>query len=932
MRARPRARTVGPLDRAAPPPASATRGERQLPAPLSPLIGREPELRALVLALSSARLLTLVGAGGVGKTRLAIEAAARAAEGFEWSAWWIDLAGIADPKMVETALIQALDVRPLPGFGELDAAAAFLRDRRALLVLDNCEHLGREPGRVAAALLRACPSLSILATSRAPLGVQGERRRTVAPLSLGPDSDAVRLFVDRAERLRPIPEGCEAAIAEICRRLDGMPLAIELAAARMTALTPEAIARGIVDSLDLLRCGSAGAPERHRTLRASLDWSHDLLDRQPRVLLRRLGVFAGGATPELACEVCASAGLAQHEVLPALETLVEHSLVQVDERGRHTLLATVRQYALERLEEAGELDALRDRHRDAMVALAERQQLDVLTPRQPLAFAVLDAEASNLAAALERALATDPELALRLCLALGFWYRARARFREADSAYARAIAACDASAATQARARAAWAWIAGAWGDFARANELAEDAAGRAHESGDEVAAAEAGIVLANHRFFTDPHGAVGSLRELAAGATDDYVACRAEALLRGVAWFRQDAGACHAGFDELRARLERLGDRETLAWYWFELGAVLYPLGDHGRAAELLARSIDAAAEAGEPTADRAARAHLALIDVASGDAERGRAELQAIHAQTLLHGGSFALPWIEVLTGVAEAACGRLADARTRLTTLVELDAWGAAHARAWAHVELAEVLRLRGEDEPAAARARRAVELAEALGNPWLAARARMTLGWLAADRGAPKEAEGLHQDALATIVEHRLALELPGALEALASVAAGLGADRDAARILGAAGRARADLGFAAWPSQRVAVGALGDWLGGRLGGEAFAAARDAGAELDRAEVVSWLRRGRGTRGRPAHGWESLTPTELEVVRHAAAGLTNPQIGERMFISRATVKTHLSNVYAKLGVRNRSQLAAMAADALRYGPARRDAAPP
>lgn len=907
-----------------------------LPAQLSLLIGRERDLEAVRVTLSSARLVTLTGAGGVGKTRLAVEAAARCVADFPDGVWWIELADLADSGMVGSTLVQALGVRPLPGLGELDAAVGFLCERRALLAVDNCEHVAGEVARVVEALLRACPWLSVLATSRVPLAIPGEMRWAVPPLSLPSDdgldglagSDAAQLFIDRAwrvDRSRQLNDGDARAIAEICRRLEGMPLALELAAARVAVLPPASIARGLEDSLGLLTSRSRTVA-RHRTLRASLDWSYGLLPADARVLLRRLGVFAGGATLELAQEACAGEGLASEQTLATLETLVEHSLVQVDAQGeavRYRALETVRQYALERLDDSGERELIRDRHRDALLALAERQRREALTPRQPEVFAALDPEAANLAAALDRALETDPDKALRLCLALDFWYRARARFSEADDAYGRAIAASDPSPILQARALAAWAWIVGNWGDFRRANVLAADAAARAEASGDEGAIAGTLLVLANHRFFTDPIAALELLhrcRELADAAGDRYILARTEALLRGVAWFQQDEAACRAGFEELLPRLERLGDRETLAWFWFEQGAVRYPLGEHEEAIELFARAIATAAEIGEPTADRAARAYLALIDVAAGDPERALEDMRAVHAHTLLHGGSFALPWIELLVAQAEAGCDQLEAARERLTTLVELEAWGAAHALAWAYAELAEVLRLLDEDDESARRCDRALDQARRLDNTWLAAKAQLTLGRLAARRSEWAEAGQLHHEALGTIWARRYLLELPSALAALAEVAAGLESHAEAARILGTAERARRELGFVAWPAQRTALATLAGRVADALGRLGFERAFSEGAALDRTDAVAWLRRTRGTRRRPARGWESLTPTELEVVRHAAAGLTNPQIGERLFIARATVKAHLSHVYAKLGVRNRSQLAATAAGRL------------
>jgi DNA-binding CsgD family transcriptional regulator len=315
-------------------------------------------------------------------------------------------------------------------------------------------------------------------------------------------------------------------------------------------------------------------------------------------------------------------------------------------------------------------------------------------------------------------------------------------------------------------------------------------------------------------------------------------------------------------------------------------------------------------AAEVGEATADRAARTYLALLDVAAGRAEDALTTMLAIHAQTLLHGGTFALPWIELLVAQAEAAGDRLHDACTRLEQLVAVDAWGAAHALAWAHAELAEVLRLLGRDDPATAQATLALAHARRLENRWLEAKAQLTRGRIAADGG-------LLHEALAAIHTHRHRLELPAALEALADLAARRERQTDAARLLGAAEQVRRRHGLVAWPAQRAERDGLTARIGVAIGCAALEAALAEGRALTPGEAVAWARRARGERKRPRHGWESLTPTELEVVRQAADGLTNPQIAERLFVARATVKVHLSHIYAKLGVRNRSQLAAQAA---------------
>ena len=297
-----------------------------LPVHLGSLIAREPDLDEVRATLSSVRLLTLTGAGGVGKTRLAVEAASRAVADFPDGVWWIELGALADSGAVASTLIQALGVRPLPGLSELDAAVGFLHARQALLVVDNCEHVVEEVADVTVALLRECPTLSILATSRVPLAIRGETRWAVPPLSLPSgdgmaglsDSGAARLFVDRAGRVDrgwQLNDDSAWAIGEICRKLEGMPLALELAAARVAVLSPEAITRGLDDALGLLTARSHAAEARHESLRASLEWSDGLLSAEARTLLRRLGVFAGGASLALAREVCADAGLAATDVL-----------------------------------------------------------------------------------------------------------------------------------------------------------------------------------------------------------------------------------------------------------------------------------------------------------------------------------------------------------------------------------------------------------------------------------------------------------------------------------------------------------------------------------------------------------------------------------------------------------------------------------------
>jgi predicted ATPase/DNA-binding CsgD family transcriptional regulator len=358
-----------------------------LPRELTSFVGRRAQLADIAEVLQTAPLLTLVGMGGVGKTRLATRAARAAGERYAHGPWLVELASIGDPAGVAAEVARALAIRERPGWSTLDTLRSALRTRQLLLVLDNCEHVLAACAELVALLLQSCPELCILATSRERLGVAGERIYHVPPLALTNTresstrlwtSEAIDLFVDRARAIEPgleLTDRAAATVARICQILEGQPLAIELAAARMTTMGPGEVARRLDAPLALLTHGPRSAPARQQSLRAAIDWSYQLLTEAEQTLLRRLALFRGGFSREAAKTVCADSALPAEEVDDLLDRLVAQSVLvsaRRQETTRFSMLEMVRQYCWGRLEEAGEVTRLRERHRDWCIGLVQR--------------------------------------------------------------------------------------------------------------------------------------------------------------------------------------------------------------------------------------------------------------------------------------------------------------------------------------------------------------------------------------------------------------------------------------------------------------------------------------------------------------------------------------------------------------------------------
>lgn len=429
-------------------PAIVVTPRNNLPVSLTRFIGRDREVTEIIALLATTRLLTLTGTGGCGKTRLTLTVGNRTLAAYPDGVWFAAFATLADPNLVPQAVAAALGVREEGGRPTEEALIEALRDRSLLLIFDNCEHVIAACATLADRLLRTCPNIQILATSREPLRVGGEMTWRVPSLTLPePDhvttatklmeSEAVQLFVDRARSRLPmfdLTDANAAAVTEICRQLNGMPLALELAAGCITALGVSQLATRLDDALRLLTTGERTAAPRHQTLRAALDWSYDLLSADERIVLERLAIFAGGCDLEAAEAVCADAEIAHAEIVPLLAQLVEKSLVQMDERdgrARYWLLETVRQYAHMWLETNGEVARVRQRHADWFLALAVQASPGLNGTAMGTWLERLEIEHDNLRAALRWSLEQEQITAgLQIGASIYLFWYARGYLRE----------------------------------------------------------------------------------------------------------------------------------------------------------------------------------------------------------------------------------------------------------------------------------------------------------------------------------------------------------------------------------------------------------------------------------------------------------------------------------------------------------------------
>jgi predicted ATPase/DNA-binding CsgD family transcriptional regulator/Flp pilus assembly protein TadD len=707
-----------------------------LPAPRSSFVGREREIEEVERELASTRLLTLTGVGGSGKTRLALEVTRDLVEAYPDGVWLVELASLSEEVLVPKAVAEALEVPERPTESLADTLAEVLCNRELLLILDNCEHLLEASSRLVDKLLDSCPHLSILATSREGLGVEGEVRWLVPSLSV-PDPqgtpsseeldayESVRLFVERAKARNPIfslsPKNA-LAVAGICNRLEGIPLAIELAAARVGTLSLEQVSQRLEGSLSLLTRGGRTTEPRHQTLKGTLDWSHELLSEDEKKLFGRLSVFAGGWTLEAAEAVGPGQGVEEEGVVDLLSGLVEKSLVvarESQESGvRYRMLEPVRQYAQEKLEERGEVEDTKHAYAQYFLALAEEAEPELLGPRETHWYNRLEEEHDNIRAVLSWSLeGANPELGLSLAGAIWWFWQRHGHLKEGlrwlDEGLAKGGGA---SAIARAKALEGIGWLAygqadairmkesateglrlsaearlgshhralflellgvAGWqeGDYERATKLAEESVNLSREANDlgvlansliELGTASVWRVGGQEQARSYYEEALATSRELgSASILRSCVNCLGLTYL-----LQRDVERALPFFEEAAALCREAGDKTLLHFLVNNLGWVALLRGDLDRAEALHKESIALARELGGSMGTLVFLEGLACDAGARGETERAARLFGAAEAWGEATGiGSWA-----AMHALAEPY---LVEARSRL----EESAWTAA-----------------------------------------------------------------------------------------------------------------------------------------------------------------------------------------------------------------------------------------------------------
>lgn len=897
-----------------------------LPAQLSSFIGREAEVASVREAILAHRLVSLTGAGGCGKTRLAYEVAALELQldRYDDGVWCVELAPVASGDLVAQAIAAVFGLREEFSRPLLDTLTEQLRDVSALIVVDNCEHLLDGVATAIETLLQRCSGVRVIATSREALGVSGEVVRRVPSLD---ELTAFELFVQRARSARPSFEPSvdeRPAIAEIVSRLDGIPLAVELAAARVRMMSPARIASGIDDRLRLLTGGSRTAMSRQQTLEASVAWSYDLLSPDEQQLARRLSVMHG-FTLEAAEGLAGDDIEDRYRVLDVVTRLVDKSMVQVDPvrpSESYRFLDTVRQFLLRRLAESGEAEAVRVRHLSYFVALSEHAAAGVALRDSATLLAMLESQHDNLESALEFADGSDRrESALRMSTAMALFWELRGHLGRGGRWLGRLLDQADPEPSIH-RARACWAaaHIGLYAGDLETMSARAPEALELAERLDDDWARARALNTLGFATAVTTPHEARPLLErsiELGSASGDQWSVLSSHKMLTVLCWVTGDDVGATDDMESLRVLSARLDADYFSAWYHGLLGLFLARRGDLVDARSHLRRAIELCDGIGEPITGSMARAWLWAIDIAQGEYEASESECTALLQRSHATGGGLAVA--DLLANLGQIAIGR-GDFQAAIDLVAPNYETTREHGIPYfvvlpAIIE-ASARRRVGEH----ARARDLLDdlarLAAGFDNQWMLARIELEQGLLAQESGDLEAAARHVHGALASFARMGHRPDVAAALDAVASLAHSSESDAEAVRCFAAATALRTLLGIVPLPIDDAVIHASCGQLRTSLGDDVFTTCWAEGSALSVEEAVEYASRARGKRKRPSSGWASLTRTELRVVELVAEGLTNPQIAAKMFVARGTVKVHLGHIFTKLGVTSRSELAAQA----------------